>query len=589
MGAKFQISGLRLKRSLLNRKDLPLYLPIIFAAAISIIPIVYLLYGSVWSSSPGLPGHYTLANYANLAKDPSAPGVILNTLAYSIGAALFSIGLAFLLAIIVQRTDAPFRRFANYSILVVLALPWLIEDIAWTYLLSPKIGLYNLLLSRLTGLDPSLLNVYSISGMIWVMGLSLTPLAYLIISSPLRGIDSRLEEASAISGARVRTTLLRIDLPLVFPAIISAFLLSFVIANEAFDTAAIIGIPGRVFILTSSIYYYIEGIFPPNYGAATAYAVILVAITLAAIYLYSRSTVLSQKYQTVRGNSRNATVLRLGRWRWLGGAIILVYFFGYPVPIIVTLVFASLHSFWNPIQLPPLSLQNYAAFLNYPLVTQGALNSAIVAFTTVGATLFLAFFVGYFASRRRGWIGRLGELATSLPLGFPTIVLGVGLLWALVGSPIPIYGTVWALTLAYTIRYVPIITRFLSGPLAQIQVGLEEMSRICGAGTGTTMREIIYPLLKPALLSAGLYVFIVSLKDLGAAVILISPGSVLLSAAIFDLWYSGGSNVLVATAGGVIFVAGLSIVLAFASRVLKLNPVNVLEAETKRETTAART
>ena len=569
----------------LRRKDLPFYLPVFVAAAISLVPILYLLYGSVWSSSPGLHGHYTLANYANLAKDPSAPGVIVNTLVYSVGAGLFSVALAFVLAIIVQRTDAPFRRFATYSILIVLALPWVIEDIAWTYLLSPKIGLYNLLLSRLTGLDPSVVNVYSIWGMIWVMGLSLTPLAYLIISSPLRGIDPHLEEASALSGAGVRTTLWKIDLPLVLPAILSAFLLSFVIANEAFDTAAIIGIPGRVFVLSSSIYYNVEGIFPPNYGEATAYAVILVAITLLAIYFYSRSTLLSRKYQSVRGNPK---VLRLGRWRWLGGAVILAYFFVYPVPVIATLVFASLHSFWNPLQLPPLSLQNYAAFLNYPLVAQGALNSTVIAFTTVGATLLLAFFVGYFASRRRGWIGRVGELVISLPLGFPTIVLGVGLLWALVGSPVPIYGTVWALTLAYTIRYVPIITRFLSGPLAQIHVGLEEMSRICGAGTGTTMREIIYPLLKPVLLSAGVYVFIVSLKDLGAAVILVSSGSMLLSAAIFNLWYSGGSNVLVATAGGVLFVLGLSIVLLVASRVLKLNPVRVLEAETKREATTVR-
>ena len=566
----------------MNRKDAPYYLPVIFAAAISIVPTIYLIYGSVWSTSPGLPGRFTLANYANLARDPSSAGVLANTIEYSVGAALFSIALAFLLAIIVQRTDAPFRRFANFSILIVLALPWIIEDIAWTYLLSTQIGLYNLALSRLTGLAPTLLNVYSIWGMIWVMGLSLTPLAFLIISSSLRGIDSRLEEVSAISGGGVRATILRIDLPLVLPSILSAFLLSFVIANEAFDTAAIIGIPGRVFVLTSSIYYNVEGIFPPNYGAATAYAVLLVAITLFAIYLYSRTISLSRRFQTIRGNAGSARLLRLGKWRWLGGAVILVYFFGYPVPVIATLVFTSLHSFWNPLQLPPLSLQNYAAFLSYPSAAEGALNSTIVAVTTVGATLFLAFFVGYFAARRRGLVGRLGELATSLPLGFPTIVLGVGLLWALVGSPVPIYGTVWALTLAYTIRYVPIITRFLSGPLTQIHVGLEEMSRICGAGTGTTLREIIYPLLKPTLLSAGLYLFIVSIKDLGAAVILVSPGSVLLSAAIFDLWYSGGSNVLVATAGGVLFVAALSIVLLFAAGVLKLNPTGILEAESRR-------
>jgi iron(III) transport system permease protein len=564
-------------------REKTLYLPVLVAALISIVPIIYLLFGSVWSTSPGLSGHLTLQNYAGIIKDPSAPGVIFNSIAYSVGASAFSIVLATILAIIVQRTDAPFRRLANYSLLIVLALPWMIEDISWTYLLSPKIGLYNLLIQRLTGLGTSTLNVYSIWGMIWVMGLSLTPLAYLIISSSLNGIDSRLEEVSAISGGSVRTTILKIDLPLVLPSLVSAFLLSFVIANEAFDTAAIIGIPGRVFVLSSSIYYAIEGIFPPNYGLASAYAIILVGITLVAIYLYSRTVVLSRRYVTVRGNVGGRKLLRLGKWRWAGGAIVAIFFLGYPVPVIGTLVFASLHSFWNPLKLSALTLQNYAAFLNYPSVGEGALNSIIVSLTTVVATLFLSFFVVYFSSRRSGAIGRLGELATSLPLGFPTIVLGVGLLWALVGSPIPIYGTVWALTLAYTIRYVPIITRFLSGPMTQIHRELEEMSYICGAGLRQTLQKIVYPLLKPALLAAGAYVFIVSVKDLGAAIILVSPGSVLISSAIFDLWYSGGSNVLVATAGGVLFISALALVLIFMAGVLKLNPVRILEAESKRE------
>ncbi len=415
------------------------------------------------------------------------------------------------------------------------------------------------------------------------MGLSLTPLSYLIISSALSGIDSRLDEVSAISGASTGRTIFKIDLPLALPAILSAFLLGFVIANEALDTAAIIGIPGKVFVLTSSIYYAVEGTFPPNYGLGSAYAVILVLITVVAIYLYSRSTSLSQKYATVRGNPGTRKLLKLGKWRWPATVLLLAYFLGYPVPVIATLFFASLHSFWNPLSLPPPNLANYTAFLDYPSVAEGALNSIIVSFSTAAATLFLAFFVVYTSVRSRGAVGRIGDIATSLPLAFPTIVLGVGMLWALVGSPIPLYGTVWAITLVYTIRYVPIITRFLSGSMVQIHKELEEVSRICGASLTHTLREIVYPLLKPALIAAGVYVLIVSVKDLGAAVILVSPGSVLISSAIFELWYSGGSNVLVATAGGVLFISVLAAALAIAIKLLKLNPANILEAESRRE------
>src|SRR5271169_3210706 len=100
----------------MHNRERALYLPILFAAAISIIPIIYLLFGSVWSTSPGLSGHVTIQNYAGILKDPSAPGVIFNSVIYSVGAALFSTALALLLAILVQRTDSPFRRLANFSL-----------------------------------------------------------------------------------------------------------------------------------------------------------------------------------------------------------------------------------------------------------------------------------------------------------------------------------------------------------------------------------------------------------------------------------------------------------------------------------------
>jgi len=309
-------------------QDRVLYLPVLLGAIVSAVPIVYLIFGSVWSSSPGFPGVLTLQNYVSVFSSPGTYSTILNSIEYSIGASLFSIALASVLALIVQRTDAPLRRVTSFSLLIVLALPWMIEDISWTYLLSPKIGLYNLLISRLFGVGTSTFNVFSIWGMIWVMGLSLTPLSYLIISSALNGIDTRLDETSAISGSIFARTILKIDLPLALPAILSSFLLSFVIANEAFDTAAIIGIPGKVFVLTSSIYYAVEGTFPPNYGLASAYAVILVLITVVAIYLYSRFTTISQRYATVRGNSGNRKPFKLGRWRWPATLVLLVYFLG---------------------------------------------------------------------------------------------------------------------------------------------------------------------------------------------------------------------------------------------------------------------
>ena len=563
----------------MNLRGLPLYLPVLLAAGLAILPASYLIFGSLWSADPGLPGQLTSQNFAAVASDPTLGAVLFNSVAYSLGAALFAAVLAFILAIALQRTDAPLKRFMTSSLLVSLAIPWMVEDIAWTYLLSPRIGLYNIWLGQLFGIGDSLLNIYSIWGLIWVMGLSLTPLAYLIISPSLSLVDPHLEEASLVSGARLRTTFFRIDLPLSLPSILSALLLCTVIALEAFDASAIIGIPGRVWTLTNSIYGQTVQT-PPNFEVASAYAVILVAMTLTLILLYSRSIRLSQRYVTVSGRTGRPRTFSLGRYRWFVAGGFITYLFVYLVPVLSVLVFVSLHNFWNPTDLPPITLANYENLLIFPSIDTGIFNSAIVSVTAAVATAALAFFLSYTSTRRRSVIGRSAELLASLPLAFPTIVLGIGLLWALLRSPLPIYGTVWALTLAYTIRYVPIVSRFLSGPLVQLAKELEEVSRICGAGVATTLRRIVFPLLKPSLIAGAVYVFVVSIKDLGAAVMLTTGDSALFSSALYNLWTHGDE--LVAVAGGILYVGVLSGALLILAIILKIDLFSIMSPEGRR-------
>lgn len=561
-------------------------MPVLAAAALALFPVFYLVFGSVWSAPPGFPGSLTTANFQSALSDPGIATAFVNSVAYSGGAAVFSTVLAFLLAIAVNRTNAPFRRFLTYSMLVTLAVPWMVEDMSWTYLLSPRTGIYNLWLSNIPGAGDSLLNVYSLWGLVWVMGLSLTPLAYLVVSPVLRMVDSRLEEASTMSGANFRTTFRKIDLPLVMPAVLSAALLCFAIALEAFDAAAIIGLPGRISLLTTSIYAAAQG-FTPDLGLASAYGLILVVVTLAALLLYSRSLGTSQKYQTVTGGSGRAKVIPLGRFRWVVGAGILLYVAGYPLPVLGTLAYVSLHVYWNPTSPPPITFSNYSDLFQFPSLSFGIANSLVVSALAAVAALVLSASLAYFSSRKTGVLSRLVELASFLPLAFPTIVLGVGMLWALAYSPVPIYGTIWALVLAYSVRYVPIATRFLSGPVLQIGRELDDMSRICGATALQSVRRVFIPILRPSFLAAALYVFIVSIKDLGAAIMLITGSGTLFSAALYTLWSSG--EVLQAAAGGIVYVVILSAVLLFSAVALGVNLFNVLGAETGQKGAYAKT
>ncbi|HEV2225274.1 MAG TPA: iron ABC transporter permease [Nitrososphaerales archaeon] len=570
----------------MSQRRLITYIPVIVAAVLGIYPAAYLVFGSLWSSDPGYPGHFTLDNFQAVASDPSIGVVLVNTLAYAVGAALIAVSLGVLLCVAIQRTDTPFKRLTSYSLLLVLGLPWFVEDMGWNYLMQPRTGLYNVIFSEVnslfhSGVNPlggTFVNINSLWGMMWVMGLGLTPLAYLVISPSLSLMDPTLEEASMVSGANLRKTFLRIDLPLASPAVLSAALLCLALAIESFDVAEIIGVPGGVYVLASTVYRYVGGQLIPNDGLAAAYSLIMVALTVAAIAVYARSVRASQRYVTVGAGAGRRRVFALGPYRRFVALGLLVFILVYPASVVGALLFASLQfPVWAP-TVPTLTLDNYASFLQYPGMVPSAGNTAIVAATSAMSTLVLAMGVAYSTTRQKLRLGRAAELASSLPLAFPTIVLGVGLLWALVRSPLPLYGTIWALTLAYTTRYIPVVTRFLSSPILQIGRELEEMSRICGATASRTIWRILVPLLRPSLLAAVVYVLIVSAKDLGAAIMLSTGTNSVFAAALFNVY---SEEPLIAVAGGFIFVISMSLVLLVVTAVFKIDLFSVFRAETR--------
>lgn len=555
------------------------YLFIALAVFITAIPIAYLVFGSLWSTSPGLPGELTSANYAEVFSDPSTPGVVATSIAYSLGAAIFATSAGFLLAFLVHRTDAPLRRFMTISILVTLAVPFFIEDISWTYLLNPTNGLFNLGFKALTGFP--IFDVYSIWGLIVVMGVDLTPLSYLMMTASLSLMDPLFAESSRVSGAGLGTTIRRIIIPVLRPALLSTLMLDFIISMEAFDAPAIIGIPGRVYVLTTSIYRAIVGQVPPNYGVATAYGVLLITFTLAAVALYLRYTRQAMRYETFGSRAGRPKLIPLGRMKWFAALFFLAYAFLYPVPVIATIALASVHLFWNPnFLLTGFTLSNFSDFLSTTNALPSMLNSVVVGISASAVAVLLAFGIGYARVRASAPGARIAEVVVTIPLALPTLVLGVALLWALVFSPLPIYGTIWALSFAYVVKYLPVVLRLLSGPLIQLQKDFEEASRVAGASPLRTVRSIVLPLLRPGLVISAVYVFLVSVKDLGAAVILVTQKSQLLSAVIFQFWSAG--EFPIAAAAGALYILVLAFVLLVAIFLFKANPTALVAPEGRR-------
>lgn len=521
-----------------------------FTIFLIIYPISFLLYGSLWSSSPGSPGHITLDNYVRAFSDPYTATLLVNSFTYAFGSALLAVSIASVLAFITIRTDAPFRRHFRFLPILPLVLPSFVDNLAWIYLFSPRSGLANVAfrdLFRITDTEVALFNIYSMPGMIWVMGISLVPTSYLVIAAAFTVMDSNLEEAARIAGSRITTIIRKITIPIMMPAILSVFLLVFIIAFESFETPAMVGMPVGINVFMVEIYRAVVGSIPPNYGLATAHAIFLLLITMTLIFLYRRSLRRTEKFQVITGKGYHPRIIHLGKWKYLGTAILGTYLVVHMGLMFFTVAMLSLQPFWNPRDLfSNITLKHYVTVLDRFDILQSLINSWIVAASAATIVLLMAALISY-TSRRSKFRGRgLLEGIGTLPIAFPGFVIGLGFLWTFLTLPFGIYGTLGVIVLAFLVKYLPHGIRFTAGAVTQIHGDLEESSSIAGAQWTTTVKRITLPLLRPAMFSGWVYVFVISFKELSSIIFLITPRNEVLATKLWDLWVNGSTELLAA-------------------------------------------
>jgi iron(III) transport system permease protein len=530
------------KELLASKRYSHLLIPIlvIFMGVMIVLPIGALFFGSFWSSRPGAPGSLTLDNYSESFSDPRSLTLLSNSLVYALGAALLATSIATVIAFITTRTDTPFASFFTYIPFLSLVIPGLVSAVAWTYLLSPRTGLINLFFTAVLGFQDPPFNVFTLGGMIWVMGLSLVPLAYVGVRSAMISLDPTLEEVARVSGRGIRPVIFRVTLPLVMPAMLSLFLLAFIIAFESFDIPAIIGIPGNIDVYMSVIASSVLYNTPPDYGLATSQSVIMFIVTMFFVYLYRKATRRAEKFAVITGKGYAPRVMKIGKWRYLGLAILLIYLFVDIILPYLTLFISSLHTYWHPKTLfEDLTLNNYLELPAYSQIPNSLLNSVFISSLSAFVAVIAAVFIAYYSLKSRIKGRGLLEGLAMFPVAFPGLVLGVGLLWAIIMLPLGIYRTIWAIVLAYVIKYIPHGMRFISEPILQIHHELEDASRVSGASLLYTMRRITMVLLRPALLGGWVYIAMITFRELGAAILLVSPGNEVISATIYHIWSSG--------------------------------------------------
>jgi iron(III) transport system permease protein len=548
--------------------SLPLLLVIGFLV---FFPISSLVAGSFWSNYPGYPGKWTLKNYLEAFSDPALPTLLVNSLVYAAGSTILATILALVYAFITIRTDTPGRGVLSLLPYIDLITPALLSNVAWIYLLHPRVGIINNFLQQVFGPETPTLNIFSMPGMIFVTGMNTFSLVYLGISSSLKTMNPEFEDASRICGAGIRKTSLLVTLRLMMPAIFSMALLNFIIVLEVFETPSIIGVPANVPVFMSVIYNYIAWRVPPLTGHASALAVILLTLVITLTTLYRRYTKRSEKYAVITGKGHNPNVIYLGRWRYL--TFFLVFSLALlltAVPLFVVTVL-SFKVFWDPNNIfGDLTIKNYLEVFENPVLTVSIINSTLFSIASATILTFLISTCTYISRRSKTRGASVVESVSMLPQSYPGLILALGLLWGYISLPLGIYGTPAILVIAYVTRFMPHITRIFSGVVIQIHQELEESARVCGSSPMSSIRRIVLPLLKPSLLSAWVYAFIVSFRELSASVLLVSPGTEVVSVFLWGLWINGEDRQFAAAI--VIMVCILTGIIAFVtlmSRLLK--------------------
>jgi iron(III) transport system permease protein len=411
----------------------------------------------------------------------------------------------------------------------------------------------------------AVLNIFSIWGMIWVEGLHSSPIVFLLMVAAFRSMDPSLEESALMSGATRLQTLRRVTLPLVRPALLSSVLVILITSLESFEVPALLGLQNGIYVFTSRIYFVFRS-YPRDLQAAGALAVSLLAIAVIGVIiarlLAGRGT---KTYQTVTGKGFRPRPLDLGKWRPVVGAGILIYFFATVVGPLLVLLYASLLPYYQAPSVEAFqsfTLDNYRQVFEMNSAGRALVNSLVLGISAACIVMALMSVAAWISVRSTIRGRGVVEQLSFVPLVIPGIVLGVSISFVYLRSPIPIYGTLIILLIAYCTKYMPYGMRYATTSMTQISSELEESAQVSGASWWTTFRRVLLPLLSPGIMAGFIYILVVSFRELSSSLLLYSPGNEVLSILIWEQFENGSFNVLAAI--GVLMVIALVIMVTIA-------------------------
>jgi iron(III) transport system permease protein len=523
-------------------------------------PLLFLLWDSFhpgWEIGDVTP--FTLKSYVKVFGDKRFFEMILNTTIFGLGATALAVGLGSIFAWLVERTNMPFRNVTYALLFAPVAIPGLVFAISYVLLLSPDIGVFNKMLMAMFNLSEAPLSIYTLTGLIFVEGLRLTPGSFLMMAAVLKSMDPSLEEAAYTTGAGIVRTSRLITAPLMLPGILAASIYYFITVIESFEIPAIIALPVGIQLLTTKIFFATHTTTTmPNYSLASAVSVIFIAVSAVLVYLYTLATKHSERYTTITGKGYRPRIINLGKWRYAAlGFTGLFFSFSVIFPLLV-LIWGSFLPYMQPPSIAALSNASFDAYFNLGNVPKFGLalqNTLFMTLIVATGTMLIASLAAWFVVRGRVRGSRYLDLLTFMPHAIPSIVVAVGLiiLYLKFHRYIPIYGTIWIIIVGMITKRISYGSRIMIGAMFQLHKELEEASEICGVGWLKTFFLITLRLMVPAFVNGWLYSAMLSIALFSIPVMLYTPRSIVFSVMIWNLWEN--AKVQDACVVGVVMVA----------------------------------
>jgi iron(III) transport system permease protein len=542
------------------------------AAVLVLYPVFYLLQAAFDVGDPQVrpPTAYGLDNFSNVFHYPQ---ILLNTLTVSFAATVMALLIGFLMAWILTRTNVPGRRTFEQLMTVPYYLTPLLGALAWSMLGAPESGFINQAWRALGGHD-YLIDINTPYGIAWVMALFEGSVAFVMIAAVMKSMDPSLEEASQIMGASRLRTMLRVTLPLVVPGVLGAAMFVFAEMLGSFAVALVLGTPNRYYVITTAIYQLIQQ-YPPRIQVAAAMGASLFAVMFVMLFLYRR-IVTGGSYVTITGKAFRPRVADVRHLRWFLFGVCVLYVMASVALPVATLLYASVQKI--AVAFPSadnFTLSNFHAAMSMNAARSALGNSLILGFATATIGIVLMGLLAWLIYRSRLPGAGLIEYIVMFPQAVPRLVFAFGMMWAWLVFPIPIYGTLWLLLIAYLTVFLPLGVRTIAGVMLQIDKSLEECAQMCGASWTFRMRTVTVPLLVPGLIAAWLLLFIASVRELGASILLMGPHSKVITPSIVESWF-GTSSELTATLALIqtLVVAAAMIVLVAVTRRIAAQPVD---------------